>query len=111
LITALLETFNSNILFVLSNIYILGNLKAIEIILVDLNRFIKKNLLNEDAEKNIFSFILYSFKNEKNKIEETIVDNLIKIYKDYISNWINYSKILDSFKMIDNLYGNLYFVF
>jgi len=77
----------------------------VEIILIDINRLIKQNLIAEECEKNIFSFILYVIKNEKSKIEENVVDNLLKLNKDYIYNWNNYNKILDSFKIIDNLYG------
>ena len=77
--------------------------------MIDFNRFVKLNLLNEDSEKNILSFILFVLKNEKNKIEATFPDNLIRIYKEYISNWTNYNKILDAFKCSDNLHGNLIF--
>jgi len=73
--------------------------------LIDLNRLIKVNPIADNSEKLIFSFILHVVKNEKNKIEESMIDNLIRIYKDYISSWNNYNKILEAFKMTDNLYS------
>lgn len=71
----------------------------------------KVNPITDNSEKLIFSFILYVIKNEKNKIDESVVDNLIRIYKDYISIWNNYNKILEAFKMTDNLYGKDLIIF
>lgn len=83
-----------------------GNLRSVELILLDLHKFLKLNLLNEESEKNILSFVLYASKNEKNKMEDSVIENLIRLYKEYISAWNNYNKLLDLFKSSDNLFSN-----
>jgi hypothetical protein len=73
--------------------------------LIDLNRLVKLNPINDNSEKLIFGLILYVLKNEKNKLEYSVIDNLIRIYKDYIVSWNNYNKILEAFKLTDDSYG------
>lgn len=65
----------------------------------------KMNLITEEPEKTVLGFILFVLKNEINKNEEAASEILVRIYKDFISNWSNYVKILDAFKLSDNLYG------
>lgn len=71
-----------------------------------MSRLVRVNPIIENSEKIIFGFILYFIKNEKSKLEDSVIDNLIRIYKDYIVVWNNYNKILESFRMTDDLYGN-----